>query len=52
MGLVQSVAKGYQMLWVIIYAMPSTLRAFLFLTFGAVSIIPLVAIFKWFLEGS
>lgn len=51
MGFVQSVAKGYQMLWLLISAMPLPLQAFLQLFFAAFAIHFLVAVIKWFLGG-
>lgn len=49
MGFVQSVAKGYQMLWVIISAMPLPVQAFIQLLFAAFAINFLIAVIKWFL---
>lgn len=51
MGFVQSVAKGYQMLWLMISAMPLPVQAFLQLLFAAFSINFLVAVIKWFVGG-
>lgn len=51
MEFVQSVAKGQQMLWVIIASLPLPLQAFLSLLFAAFSINFLVSVIKWFLGG-
>lgn len=51
MAFVQSVGKGYQMLWLIISAMPLPIQAFLQLFFAAFSINFIIAVIKWFLGG-
>lgn len=50
MEFVQSVNKGYQMLQLLISAMPLPLQTFLQLLFAAFSIKFLVSVIKWFLE--
>lgn len=50
MGLVQSVAKGYEMLWLLVASMPLPVQALLNLMFAAFSINFLVAVIKWFLS--
>lgn len=51
MGFVQSVAKGYDMIHLLISALPVPLQAFLSLYFAFFSISFLVSIIKWFLGG-
>lgn len=51
MEFVQSVSKGYQMLWLLISAMPLPVQAYLSLLFAAFAINFLVAVIKWFLGG-
>ena len=51
MEFVQSVAKGYQMLHLLIASMPLPVQAFLSLLFAAFSLNFLVAVIKWFLGG-
>lgn len=50
MEFVQSVNKGYDMLKLLISAMPLPLQAFLSLLFAAFAINFLVSVIKWFLE--
>lgn len=51
MVLVQSVAKGYQMIALLIASMPLPVQAFLGLMFAAFAINFLVSVLKWFLGG-
>lgn len=51
MGFIQSVAKGYSMLRLLISAMPPPIQAFLSLMFAAFAINFLVSVIKWFLGG-
>lgn len=51
MGFVQSVAKGYQMLWVIISHLPLPIQTFLSLIFAVFAINCLVSIIRYFLGG-
>lgn len=51
MGFVQSVAKGYEMLWLIISALPSPVQAFLGLMLAAFSLSCMISVIMWFLGG-
>lgn len=51
MEFVQSVNKGYQMLWLIIASLPLPVQSFLTLLFAVFAINFLVAVLKWFLGG-
>lgn len=51
MEFVQSVAKGYDMIKLIISALPLPLQAFLSLYFAVFAINFIVSVIKWFLEG-
>lgn len=51
MEFVQSVSKGYQMLWVMISYMPLPVQAFLSLMFAAFAINSIIAILRYFLGG-
>lgn len=51
MGFVQSVAKGQEMLRLLISYMPLPVQAFLSLLFAAFAVNFLIAVIKWFLGG-
>lgn len=50
--MVQSVLKGYQMLQMIISALPITIQAFFYTVFALIVIGSMVDIIKYFLRGS
>lgn len=51
MALVQSVAKGYQMIQLLVSSLPLPFQALISLVFAAFAINFLVSVIKWFLGG-